>query len=41
MLAAFSSFNAGESKPRREQLRITPRRVLAVLRPSAATARRP
>jgi hypothetical protein len=41
MLAAFSSFNAGESKPRREQLRITPRRVLAVLRPSTATARRP
>ena len=36
MLAAFSSFNAGEAKPRREQLRLTPRRVLGVLRPGAA-----
>jgi hypothetical protein len=31
MLAAFSSFNAGEPKPRREQLRLTPRRVLGAL----------
>jgi hypothetical protein len=31
MLAAFSSFNAGEPKPRREQLRLTPRLVLGAL----------
>jgi hypothetical protein len=28
MLAAFSSFNAGETKPRQEQLRVTPARLL-------------
>ncbi len=39
MLAAFSSFNAGEAKPRWEQLRLTPRRVLGALRPGAAPAR--
>ena len=33
MLSAFSSFNVGESKPRREQLRLTPRRMLGALRP--------
>lgn len=33
MLSAFSSFNAGESKPRREQLRLTPRRMFRALRP--------
>jgi len=33
MLAAFSSFNAGVPKPRREQLRMTPRRLLTALRP--------
>ena len=31
MLAAFSSFNAGEPKPRREQLRLAPRRVFGAL----------
>jgi hypothetical protein len=36
MLAAFSSFNAGESKPRWEQLWPAPRRVLGALRPGAA-----
>ena len=53
MLAAFSSFNAGEPKPRREQLRLT-RRVFGALRrgmrvtpsltggyPSRGTQRRP
>jgi hypothetical protein len=33
MLSAFSSFNAGESKPRWETLHITPRRILSLLRP--------
>jgi hypothetical protein len=31
MLAAFSSFNAGTSKPRWEQLRLTPRQLLGVI----------
>jgi len=31
MLTAFSSFNAGQPRPRREQLRLTPRRVLGAL----------
>jgi hypothetical protein len=39
MLAAFSSFNAGESKPRWEQLRLTPRRMLTALRPGVSAAR--
>jgi hypothetical protein len=39
MLAAFSSFNAGEAKPRWEQLRLTPRRVLGALRPGVTAAR--
>ena len=34
MLGAFSSFNAGEPKPRREQLRLTPRRVFGALGPA-------
>jgi len=37
MLAAFSSFNAGEPKPRREQLRLT-RRMLGVLGRGMRTA---
>ena len=41
MLAAFSSFNAGESKPRWEQLRLTPRRMLGALRPGVTAAGRP
>ena len=43
MLSAFSSFNAGESKPRREQLRLTPGRVFGALRlrPGARAARCP
>ena len=36
MLAAFSSFNAGEPKPRREQLRLTVRRVFRALGPGMA-----
>jgi hypothetical protein len=36
MLAAFSSFNAGEPKPRREQLRLTARRVFRALGPGMA-----
>lgn len=39
MLAAFSSFNAGEAKPRREQLRVTPARLLRALRPGVTAAR--
>ena len=39
MLAAFSSFNAGEPEPRCEQLRVTPRRVLGVLRPNTMIGR--
>jgi hypothetical protein len=38
MLAAFSSFNAGEPKPRREQLRLTPRLVLEALGRGMRTA---
>ena len=38
MLAAFSSFNAGEPKPRREQLRLTPRLVLEALGRGMKTA---
>jgi hypothetical protein len=38
MLAAFSSFNAGEPKPRREQLRLTPRSVLEALGRGMKTA---
>jgi len=41
MLGAFSSFNAGEAKPRWEQLRLTPRRVLGVLRPDGTPTRYP
>ena len=41
MLAAFSSFNAGEPKPRWEQLRLTPRRALGALRPGVTAAGRP
>ena len=37
MLAAFSSFNAGEPKPRREQLRLT-RRMFGVLGRGTRTA---
>ena len=39
MLAAFSSFNAGEAKPRREQLRVTPAGLLHALRPGATAER--
>jgi hypothetical protein len=38
MLAAFSSFNVGEPKPRREQLRLTPRRMLGALERGMRTA---
>lgn len=38
MLGAFSSFNAGEAKPRQEQLRATPVRLLLALRPGAIAA---
>ena len=41
MLGAFSSFNAGEAKPRWEQLRLTPKRVLGVLRPGGTATRCP
>jgi len=37
MLAAFSSFNAGEPKPRREQLRLT-RRMFGALGRGMRTA---
>ncbi len=39
MLAAFSGFNAGETKPRWEQLRITPKRMLAAIRPGVSAMR--
>ncbi|MDQ2812931.1 MAG: hypothetical protein M3Z75_13915 [Actinomycetota bacterium] len=39
ILAAFSSFNAGEPKPRWEQVPTTPRRLLGVLRPKVTAAR--
>jgi hypothetical protein len=41
MLAAFSSFNTGETKPRQEQLRVTPARLLRALRPGAITVPAP
>lgn len=39
MLAAFSGFNAGETKPRWEQLRMTPMRMLAAIRPGVSAMR--